>query len=236
MCHTGAVSIGVDVTRPSLPVCPLVATILMLSKSSFTSHIQATISTAKVGLQGNTGCAGILSDHLSPLLSHITQHSTRCATGLTQVVLPPLLFTTSATHCLWNVLVPRYHFKQLILLVLHHKSRRSPQKRCFLCGFCVNVRVCCHCAGMRCCLWGLVLARCLPCAVVLSSRTSVRVVSSDTSARTMAAIHTPQGSLLQELFMAAVLSPWESVARSVVFSSPPSFLVSPSFLSLASLG
>ncbi len=46
----GAATLDVDVTGPSLPVCPLVATILLLSKSSFASCLQFTIITVQVAL------------------------------------------------------------------------------------------------------------------------------------------------------------------------------------------
>ncbi len=52
VCRAGTAVFGVDVTGPSLSVCPLVATILSLSKSSFTSYLQVTISTVQVVPQG----------------------------------------------------------------------------------------------------------------------------------------------------------------------------------------
>ncbi len=42
----------IGAAEPSLPVCPLVATILVLSKSSFASCLCVALSTAQVALQG----------------------------------------------------------------------------------------------------------------------------------------------------------------------------------------
>ncbi len=49
--RAGAAVLGVDGTGPSLHVCPLVATIISLSKSTFTNYLRSMIKTAQVALQ-----------------------------------------------------------------------------------------------------------------------------------------------------------------------------------------
>ncbi len=47
VCLMGAAAFGVDMTGSSLPACPLVATILVLSKSSFKDCLQVTIKSVE---------------------------------------------------------------------------------------------------------------------------------------------------------------------------------------------
>ncbi len=68
--RTGAVVLGVGVTGPSLPVCPLVTTIMsLLSNSGFTSYSVFWTKRHRVCATVLTGCANTSFDHVVLLLS-----------------------------------------------------------------------------------------------------------------------------------------------------------------------
>ena len=122
-------ALGVDVTGPSLPVCPRVATILVLSNSSFKVDFKSQSARRQLRYRTNMCCTGTSADHLYLLLSCLNHHGTGCATGPTRVVLAPLLLTASATHCLWNVLVPSYQFESLVLTGLAPEIQDEPPEK-----------------------------------------------------------------------------------------------------------
>ncbi len=113
--HAGAAVLAVDVTGPSLPVCPLVATIIgWLSKSGFTSYPRFPIKTAQVVLvprlitypcyclldqndaisakEHRAGRADSSFGHVGLQLCCVNQNGANSAIGTTQVALsPPLI-------------------------------------------------------------------------------------------------------------------------------------------------
>ncbi len=91
VCRTGAAALGVNVIGPSLPASPLVATILSLCKTSFTSYLHFTTIWRRLRYRTTTGCASTSSNHISPLLSRIDQNGAGCMIGTTQVALEPRL-------------------------------------------------------------------------------------------------------------------------------------------------
>ncbi len=99
---------------------------------SFLHYSVVLIRMAQVALQEHAGCADFSPDHSPPLFNCLTRFGAGCTTRPTQVVLVPLLFTTSATHCLWNVCSASQGSPQILLLwVLHQRIQdESPETLC----------------------------------------------------------------------------------------------------------
>ncbi len=109
VCHPGAAVLGVDMAAPSLLVCPRVPTIFSVVLIWFQSFFksQSAWCWLRWGVDVNTGCAGTSANHLS------------------------LLF-----NCLWNILVPRYHLKSLVLTGVTQEIPDEPPETRFSCFVC----------------------------------------------------------------------------------------------------
>ncbi len=150
VCLTGAVALGAYVTGLSLTVCPRVATILVLSKSSFKVDFKSRSAWRRLCYRVNTGHACTSADHLSLLLSCLNQHgaggaisqSVRCRlhhranTGCTGTSAAYFRWLLS---CLWNVLFPRHHLESLLLTGLAPEIPDKPQEMLSLVASCTLV-------------------------------------------------------------------------------------------------